>query len=123
MSIDLKPDRAKAWLAAVFGPESLHDVEERGLRFLEEAMELVQALGVSKEQASGLVEQVFDKPEGEPVQELGGVTVTLSSLCAVAGLDPASAFEIEFSRCETPHIIEKIRAKHATKAVVSSRFR
>lgn len=123
MSIDLQPVRVRAWLRRVW-PSQIMDVEERALRFLEESIELAEALGITKGQAHRLIHQVFDKGEpGQPMQELGGVTVTLASLCEVAKLNADEAFETEFARCEQPETIEKIQRKHLTKAVVSSRQR
>lgn len=123
MKIVWEKTRVRSWLTKVFGRPALNDVEERALRFGEEALELIQSLGVSQHQAEALVKQVFDKPEGAPRQELGGTLVTLASLCVVTGMDAEDAYRTEFMRCERPETIEKIRAKHAQKAVVSSRFR
>jgi len=113
--------RVRQWLVNVFGDDSLNDVEERGLRFGEESLELIQSLGVTKDQALALVEQVFNKEPGEPKQELGGTLVTLASLCVVTRMDADLAYINEFNRCERPDIVEKIKAKHAGKLVVSSR--
>lgn len=110
------------WLNRVW-PSQLHDSEERALRFAEEALEMVQAEGVTREQAHALVDQVFDKPVGEIEQELGGVLVTLSAYMAVKGLDGVGAFTKEFSRVNEAEVIDKIQAKHKMKLVVSSRQR
>lgn len=123
MKIIWEKTRVKSWLRKVFGPEVLTDVEERGLRFGEESLELIQSLGITREQAEALVKQVYDKPIGQPDQEMGGTLVTLAALCVVTGLDAEIAYRREFTRCEQPDVIDKIRAKHALKAVVSSRFR
>jgi len=122
MKIVWEKTRVRSWLTKVFGKASLKDVEERGLRFGEEALELIQSLGVTREQAQALVKQVYDKPAGEPRQDLGGTLVTLASLCVVTGLDADDAYRTEFYRCEQPEVIEKIRRKQAQKAVVSSSF-
>ena len=122
MKIVWEKTRVRSWLTRVFGKASLQDVEERGLRFGEESLELIQSLGVTREQALALVKQVYDKPAGEPQQELGGTLVTLASLCVVAGLDADDCYRREFMRCEQPDVMEKIRRKHAEKAVVSSNF-
>lgn len=122
MKIVWEKTRVRSWLTKVFGKASLKDVEERGLRFGEEALELIQSLGITQHQAEALVKQVFAKPPGEPRQELGGALVTLASLCVVTGLEAEDAYRTEFMRCERPEIMEKIRQKHATKTVVSSSF-
>lgn len=114
--------RVKEWLSHVFGPEALTDSEERALRFGEESLELIQSLNVTREQALALVQQVYDKPVGEPMQELGGTLVTLASLCAVTGLHAGRAYQDEWDRVDRAEIIEKIRGKHKRKAVVSSRY-
>lgn len=123
MKIVWEKPRVRAWLVKCFGRGVLMDQEERALRFGEESLELIQSLGITRAQALALVKQVYDKPAGEPFQELGGTTVTLASLCVVTGLNAEDAYRTELIRCERPEIMDKIRTKHATKAVVSSRFR
>ena len=57
-------DRVKEWLAVCF-PQSVHsDRQERTHRFLEEALELAQANGCSREEAQALVEYVYARPAG-----------------------------------------------------------
>lgn len=117
-----QPERLKRWLKACFPGETI-DIEERILRFGEESLELLQSEGVTREQALALVKQVFDKEPGDPYQELGGVTVTLAAYCAIKDADAGWAFETEMTRVENPIIMAKIREKHLTKAVVSSKHR
>lgn len=124
MKIIWEKPRVRSWLVKCFGRAVLDDVEERALRFGEESLELVQSLGVTREQALALVKQVYDKEPGDPFQELGGTMVTLATLCVVnPELNAEEAYRTELVRCERPEIMQKIRDKHATKAVVSSRFR
>ncbi len=106
-------DRVKPWLMACFGEVIAGNREERNHRFLEESLELVQACGCSASEAHQLVDYVFDRPIGEPTQEVGGVTVTLASLCLANGLDMHDAAEIELARIWTK--METIRAKQAAK--------
>lgn len=112
--------RMHDWLVMCFGSAILDDKEERIIRLTEEVLELAQAEGMTREQATGLVKQVFDKPVGDVFQELGGVMVCLSAYVLVAKQDPELAFEVELTRIEQPSMIEKIRAKWLTKSVVSS---
>lgn len=106
-------DRVQEWCVHCFGPTVAADIPERNHRFLEEALELAQSLGCSRDEALQLVEYVFGRPEGEPHQELGGVMVTLGALSAVNGLDMERAAEDELARVWTK--VEKIRAKNAAK--------
>jgi len=106
-------DRVQDWCVACFGPTIAADVVERNHRFLEEALELVQSLGCTQDEANQLVEYVFSRPAGEPAQELGGVMVTLAALAVPNGLDVEKAAETELARVWTK--VEAIRAKQAAK--------
>jgi hypothetical protein len=86
------------WTQACFGETIARDTVERNHRFLEESLELVQANGCTKEEALMLVDYVFNRPVGEPSQEVGGVMVTLAALCNAAGLDINRASETELTR-------------------------
>lgn len=105
--------RVGAWMQACFGPEISADRIERNHRFLEEALELVQALDCTRSEAHQLVDYVFDRPVGEPHQEVGGVRVTLAALCLANDLSEDSAAEDELARIWTK--VEQIRAKQAAK--------
>ncbi|WP_415279264.1 hypothetical protein [Brucella sp. BZ] len=110
--------RVKPWMLACFGEEISNDKLERCDRFIEEALELVQAIGYSPDRAHALVDYVFNREIGEPHQEVGGVMVTLAALCLAAGLDMAQAGEDELARIWTK--VEKIRAKQAAKPTGSA---
>lgn len=105
--------RVQPWMMACFGPEISADRIERNHRFLEEALELVQACGCTQNEAHQLVDYVFDRDQGDINQEVGGVMVTLAALCLASGFDMHSAGETELARVWTK--IEKIRAKQAAK--------
>ena len=105
--------RTNEWYEACFSQGSQISEVERAHRFLEEALELVQANGSSKEDALALVDYVFDRPSGDPENEVGGVMVTLAVLCQVTGLDMMSSAEKELSR--NWRRIDAIRHKHAAK--------
>lgn len=106
-------NRVDAWMQACFGPAISADVMERNHRFLEEALELVQANGCTQSEAHQLVDYVFNRDQGEINQECGGVMVTLAALCNAAGLDLCAAAEAELERVWTK--VEQIRAKQAAK--------
>ena len=105
--------RVQPWLLACFGEMIAGDREERNHRFIEEALELVQACGCTASEAHQLVDYVFARPVGEKAQEVGGVMVTLAALCLAQGLDMAAAGETELARIWTK--VEQIRAKQAAK--------
>lgn len=105
--------RVQPWLMQCFGEMISGDREERNHRFLEEALELVQALGATAEEAHQLVDYVFGRAVGEPAQEVGGVMVTLAALCLANGLDMYQLAETELARIWTK--VDAIRAKQASK--------
>lgn len=85
-------------IANVFGPESANSDVHRASRFIEEALELVQAQGMSRERAKRILYYVYDRPVGEPKQEVGGVCVTLAGLCQAMGIDMMDAAHVEHMR-------------------------
>ncbi len=105
--------RVQPWMMACFGAEISRDHIERNHRFLEEALELVQANGCTASEAHQLVDYTFGRPIGEPVQEVGGVMVTLAALCLASDLDMHNAGETELARIWTK--VAQIRAKQAAK--------
>lgn len=105
--------RVHEWVVACFGEEVARDGRERNHRFLEEALELVQAAGCTTSEAHQLVDYVFGRAVGEPGQEVGGVMNTLAALCNAHGLDLDGEAEKELARVWT--ISDRIRAKHAAK--------
>lgn len=116
--------RVYEWTLKVFGDAVTYNVRERGFRFTEEALELAQAVGVTRDEAVTLVDYVFNRPVGEVGQEIGGVMVTLAALANVCGpgediVGPCVSIGFqakkELKRIEQPEVMEKIRHKHATK--------
>lgn len=109
-------ERVKPWLLECFGEEIASDKMERSYRFIEESLELVQSMGMSKEHVLKMVDYVFSRPEGEPFQEVGGVMVTLAALCLASDLNMHDNAETELTRIWTK--VDKIRAKQVTKEVL-----
>ena len=106
-------DRVAAWISECFAPDVGADTSERSHRFLEEALELVQAGGCTKEDVVAMVDYVYDRPIGELEQEAGGVMVTLAALCSALKISMDAAGEKELQR--NWRRIDAIRAKRATK--------
>jgi hypothetical protein len=109
--------RVQTWILDCFGPEIARNLTERNYRFLEEALELVQALGCERDAAHRLVDYVFNREAGRPGQEVGGVLVTLAALCSASAIDMDAAGEIELRRVRHPETMAKIRAKHNAKEI------
>ncbi|WP_372570409.1 hypothetical protein [Ruegeria jejuensis] len=105
--------RVHDWILTCFGEEIGADKVERNHRFLEEALELVQAGGCTKSEAMQLVDYVYGREIGELGQEVGGVMNTLAALCTAHGVSLDAEAERELARVWTK--VEKIRAKQAAK--------
>lgn len=105
--------RVGPWLLQCFGEPLASEPMERNHRFLEEAVELVQACGCTRSEAHQLVDYVFDRPVGEMEQEVGGVMISLAALCRAQGIDMHEAGDVELLRVWAR--IDKIRAKQAAK--------
>lgn len=103
--------RAGAWATACFGEEAAINHFHRRNRFIEEAIELHQASGGTADEIIELVNHVYNKPTGDPHQEVGGTLVTLATLCNGLGVNLLHAGEDELARVweEFP----RIRAKQA----------
>lgn len=105
--------RVGAWVRSCFGPDAEKDLRERSHRFLEEALELAQASGCTKEEALQLVEYTFSRPVGDPVDEVGGTITTLAALSNALNIQMDIAGDHALQR--NWNNIEKIRAKWLRK--------
>jgi hypothetical protein len=112
---DALQPRVGDWLHRTFDPDTISNRTERVMRFLEEAMELGQALGIMPDQNAKIAEYVYGRPVGEPHQEVGGTMITLAALCHVFGLDMLAEGERELARIDTPEMRAKIAAKQVSK--------
>lgn len=54
--------------------------EERARRLLEEVLELTQAQGVDRQEAERILERVYRRPVGDPLQEARGVAFTFDAM-------------------------------------------
>ena len=105
------------WMNHCFGIKISMDKQERNHRFLEEALELVQACGCTREEAHKLVDYVFNRDVGEIPQEIGGVMVTLSALCSSQKWDMQKCGETELRRVWEK--VDQIREKQKRKPAMS----
>lgn len=105
--------RVLEWMRSCFSRQDALHPAQRSFRFLEEALELGQAVGTSREDAQRLVEYVYARPTGQSSQEGGGVMVTLAGLLGSLGFDLTECAEGELRRCIDN--TDKIRAKDLAK--------
>lgn len=110
--------RVQPWMLACFGAEIAADREERGDRLLEEVFELLQSGGYDPARVLPLRNYVWNRPAGEPRQEMGGVMVTAAAYALAHGLDMHEAGEAELARIWTK--VDAIRAKQAAKPTGSA---
>lgn len=108
------------WAIEAFGAEVVRDTQERCDRFVEEALELVQAVGYDRERAHALVDYVFSRPEGEVHQEAGGVMVTLAALASIINVDLFADGSTELARVNQPEVMARIREKQRNKPTGSA---
>lgn len=123
--MDARQDEHFAWAKRVFGDLPGVDVMSprvRALRFLEEAIELYQAVTIAdgmtpdaaETKAAGLLDYVFARPVGEPGQEVGGTMITLMSLCSRLGLSVDACERDEAARVNAIDV-DKLRDKQMQK--------
>jgi len=96
-----------------FGADVAADTRERALRFLEEALELAQAVGLTAADVNAVASYTMQRPPGDVEAELGGAMLTLHALASAAGLNADGAAEKELERVVAN--TEMIVAKHAGK--------
>lgn len=111
--------KVAAWMQVCFGPVIAADKVERNHRFLEEALELVQACDCTPEEAHKLVDYVYGRAVGERSQEVGGVMVTLAALCRAQNISLHDSALTEYLRISEPEVIERIREKQKRKPAMS----
>lgn len=133
-----RQSRAMTWAKAAFTVEEATSLPQRGLRLLEEAIELFQAciwkgggmpwpksfaegeaavvvlMQQARAKAHELVDFVFARPAGEIVQELGGVSVCMLVLAEAHGTSVDTCERLELQRVlEKP--IEEFTKRNAAK--------
>ena len=104
-------DGVYQWVKACFGETTARSKKERNFRFLEEALELVQSTGCTKDEAHMLVDYVFGRPVGDTSQEVGGVMVTLAALCSANDVRMEECGYKELARIWSQSAIDRVRSK------------
>lgn len=98
MSVQLMARIATDWARRCFGSDHVSNLPMRALRTLEECTELAQSLGLERATAIQCVNTIYDRPVGEPQQEIGATLLTTVILCESMGLDPVEMLERELRR-------------------------
>lgn len=80
------------WAIRCFGADHVYNAPVRSLRLAEEAVELAQAYGVPKEKMLDLIEIVYQRPRGNPDQEMGGVAMTAAVMAGAIFQQPLEDF-------------------------------
>lgn len=93
--------RVIEWVTEVFGEDSLYNLHERCCRFVEEALELAQAVGLDPWTVIDLVARVYSRPPGDPTKELGGALVALRALAGGLNINSNGAENWEIERIHT----------------------
>jgi hypothetical protein len=107
--------RVLFWAKKCFGLTLATDVNERNQRFAEEALELLQACGMTKRSVLGAVKYVYNRQIGEKKQEVGGTYTTLALLCAANGIDMVAEGERDLLEIDNEETSKRIREKRMTK--------
>lgn len=112
--------RIRAWVESRLGNKAM-DNHERGMRSLEESLELAQALGVTSDEAALLIRFVFMNDPGEIKQEIGGCMMTLMAAAEGTGYLASECALAELSRIETlpPEKFRK-RQEHNAKCGIGA---
>ena len=105
--------RATQWAREAFGNTVVDNQRERAARFIEEAIELAQAVDLVEEEVVDIAYSVYCKPMGEVAQEIGGTMVTLGVLTRIMQLDLETCAEKELLRCHAK--IQDIRERNKNK--------
>lgn len=95
---DRRQAQVYTWAKAAFGKSHVVSIEQRSIRFLEEAIELAQSGGCTEEIAHKLVSFVFARPVGTMASEIGGVGITLLCLAQAAHMSADECEVAEFLR-------------------------
>lgn len=83
---------AFAWALQMYG-ERVRNERYQAFRFLEEACELGQAMGLTRDDLIRVVDYVMARPVGTPTVEIGDVRLTLDILGEALGIDVEAAHQ------------------------------
>lgn len=105
--------RVREWTGKCFGDEVDLDRETRQAQFFEEAIECVQAAGLERAVAQGLLNLVYSKPVGALNGEVGDVMTSFAAFCTAHEMCLDGCAETALARCI--EATDAIREKQKTK--------
>lgn len=108
-----RQNRIRKWVVDRWGLRAMTPVE-RAERMFEEACEVMQAEGVELGRLVTIARLVYNKPAGEPAQEIAGLSVCVLALAESRGLDANALERAELERIEGLSV-EHFRERHARK--------
>lgn len=101
------------WVIRTFGFAVYADKQERAERVAEEAVEVVQAAGLSRERMHQIVDWIYSKEPGDLKREIGGLLIPLSALASVHKIELEETVNTEVMIAGTNSI--RIAAKNLRK--------
>lgn len=113
MNLNELAERAALWDVETFGPAVYGSIRERAMRTLEEAIELAQAGGVTRDEIARLVEHVYSKSIGDQQEEIADVMLCLLVYAHRVGMDLDGQMPKLLDRVEK--ISAHIQRKYAEK--------
>lgn len=105
--------RVLLWFETCFGAAMVKRKKRRLYAFFEEANELIQSGGMTREEAHAMVDHVFNREPGEFSQEVAGAFTTLCMVANSHDLELEVVGEKELARIWDA--IPLIQAKQAQK--------
>lgn len=111
-----RQERILDWAIETFGNVAA-DRHERAMRFVEEAIELAQSCGLSRETIAAITERAYSRRAGALDSELAQAGMTLEALAEQIGFDLSNLVGNEFNRVrEVPK--EEWARRHAAKTAI-----
>ncbi|MFZ5692433.1 MAG: hypothetical protein ACOY5F_14385 [Pseudomonadota bacterium] len=94
-----RPRNFLAWAVQMFGSVAMLRFE-RLMRFVEEAIELAHAEGMSSGALESIVNRVYTRPAGETLREIGQAQACLETFAENIGASSAALAEAEWQRVQ-----------------------
>lgn len=106
----------KTWYDSLFrGTREEHTTKVLCMRFMEEAMELAQAVGLTQDDLVRQMRYTYSRPKGEVPQEIAGVMLTLQHVANDHIIDIQDEALAELERVDTPEMRKIIYDKQEFK--------